>query len=477
MDYTTNDNSAESGILPFDPIVLLQDVLKRWLIVITVALGVGVAAYILTDMSYEPQYRTETTFVVTTRGSSSSIYSDLSSTTDLAAVFTELLNSSILRKTIMQELGMTSFRGTITTSVIPETNLITMRVTASDPWTAFVVARSIIDHHETLTYRVVDSIILEVLQAPAMPTSAINASYPMRNMIRMMVAAAVATACFFAVMSFLRDAVRSGKEAWKKLDCYYMGEIPYERKHKTLSSWIHRRKSSILVTDPLTSFHFVETMRKLRHRVEQHMDGGKVLMVASLLENEGKSTVAVNLALSMEQKHSRVLLIDCDMRKPACHLILRQNEVRYGLVDVLQGKANAQDALIRYQDSGIFMLLETKGSSKPGDLLASEEMAALLEWARENFDVVILDLPPISVASDSETVKELADASLLVVRQNRATAKALNKAVASLDGGRAKLIGCVLNGVRRTRLTSGHGYGYGYGYGHYNHYERYGNKR
>ncbi len=66
----------------------------------------------------------------------------------------------------------------------------------------------------------------------------------------------------------------------------------------------------------MTSFRFVESIRKLRRRVEQHMDGGKVLIVTSLLENEGKSTVTVNLALAMEQKGKRVLLIDCDLGSP-----------------------------------------------------------------------------------------------------------------------------------------------------------------
>ena len=68
------------------------------------------------------------------------------------------------------------------------------------------------------------------------------------------------------------------------------------------------------------------------------MDGGKVLMVTSLLENEGKSTVAVNLALAMEQKGKRVLLIDCDLRKPACGMVLGQSKFTYGLNDILGGK-------------------------------------------------------------------------------------------------------------------------------------------
>ena len=102
-------------------------------------------------------------------------------------------------------------------------------------------------------------------------------------------------------------------------------------------------------------------------------------------------------------------------------------------------------------------------------------MYRLLEWAREKFDYVVLDLPHMAAASDAESMTNLADASILVVRQNVASAPALNKAIAALMGQRAKLLGCVLNNVYSTRLSSGGGYGYGYGYGYrYGRYKRYG---
>ena len=469
MGNTTDNYTTESGILPFDPIVLVQDVLKRWLLIVLAVVAVGVSTYIVTDMRYEPIYQTNTTFVVTSKGSSASVYSNLSSTNSLAGVFTELLNSSILRKTIMQELGMTSLNATVTTAVIPDTNLITMQVTASDPWTAFVVAQSTIDHHETLTYRVIDGIILEVLQPPVMPTAAINSANAASQMKKMMVLAAMVSTAALAALSFFRNAVRSGKEARKKLDCNFLGEIPHERKHKTIFSLLRRRKTSILISSPLTSFRFVESVRKLRRRVEQHMHGKKVLMVTSLLENEGKSTLAVNLALSLAEKHQRVLLIDCDMRKPACHAILEHREFPYGVRDVLRGKAELSDALIRYQSTNLYLLLESTGSTKSGDLVTSQRMAQLLDQVREQFDFIVLDLPPTSAASDAEGMKRLADASLLVIRQNVASAKALNKAIAALDGGRAKVMGSVLNNAYSTRLTSGQSHGYGH-YGKYNYY-------
>lgn len=474
MENTNALHAENASLLHFDPIVLVRDIMKQWLLIVLVALMVGVGSYITTDMDYEPVYQTKTTFVVTNRTSSSTVYSNLSSTSSLATVFTELLNSSIMRKSIVQEMGVTHFNGTIDTAVIPNTNLITMTVKDSNPRLAFLAAQVLIENHEELTYQILNDIQLEVLQNPVVPMVPINQSGASEQMLRMMILAALATVAMVGAFSYLRDVVRSATEVREKLDCDFLGEIPHEKKYKTLTARIRLRKSGILITNPITGFRFVESIRKLRRRVEQHMGDGKVLMVTSLLENEGKSTVAVNLALAMEQKQKRVLLIDCDLRKPACHKVLEFNKFTYGINNVLHNDAELSDCFLRYQETDMYMLLAKKGERNTGDLLVSSRMVALLNWARQNFDVIIMDLPPMSVAADAECIADLADASMLVVRQNVAFATELNNAIGNLERHNAKMLGCVLNNVYSTQLSSGHSYGYG-SYHKYRHYSHHGN--
>ena len=475
MENTKEFHAAESGVLPFDPIVVVQDVLKRWLLILLAAVVVGVGSYISTDRSYKPVYQSGATLVVSSRGSSTTVFSNLSSASSLGQILTDLLNSSVMRKSILEAVGTDSFDGTISASMIPETNLLTLKVTASDPRTAFLVAQAVLEKHEVVTDQVIGEVSLDVLQYPTVPMYPSNSANAMGQMKRTAVLAALIMTALIAWLSFVRDAVRSEKEARKKLDCSFLGEIPHENKYKTLLSRLRRRKTSILISNATTSFRYVETIRKLRRRVEQHMHGGKVLMVTSLLENEGKSTVSANLALSMAQKYPKVLLIDCDLRKPACHALLEQKQVGHGVRDVLNGKVHPADAVVQYKKTNLDLLLEKKADRNSGDRLASANMQQLLDWARENYDFVVLDLPPMSVVSDTEGAMEYADASLLVVRQNSAVAPALNKVIGSLHGGKAKLIGCVLNNVYSTSLSSGQGYGgYGYGYGRYNNYYGYG---
>ena len=472
----TNERTPSEGILSFDPIVLLMDVAKRWLLILLVAIMAGVGTYIIKDATYAPVYKTTTTFVVTSQDSSATVYSNLTSASSLATVFSDLLNSSILRKTILQHTDLSGFDGTIQAGAIPETNLLTMTVTGSDPRSAYLMAKGIIAHHGELTYQIVDGISLDVLQQPSVPTAPSNATNATGLMKRMALLAAAAAAAVLAFLSFKKDALRSGTEVQKKLNCNYLGEIAHEHKYKTLISKIRRPKSSILITNPTTSFRFLESIRKLRRRVEHRMGDNKILLVTSLLENEGKSTVAVNLALALAQKNKEVLLIDCDLRKPACHALLEQKNVVHGLRDVLTKGTPLGEALRQDKKSGLCMLLETRGTSNSGDLVSGPAMQDLLRWARTEFDYVVLDMPPMAAVSDAESMADIADASLLVVRQNVSMATSVNKSIAALERGNAKFLGCVLNNVISSPISSGltYGYGYGYGYGKYGKYGHYG---
>jgi capsular exopolysaccharide synthesis family protein len=476
MEHTNEKYVLDSGLVSFDPIVLVLDLLKRWLLVVVVAITLGVGAYVLSDVMYTPQYQANATLVVTSRSNTGTVFNNLSSANSLANVFTQVLNSSLLRKTVLQEAGITQFDGSITAKSINGTNLMTLHVVGSNPRTVYAVARAVIENHEELTYQIIGDIVLEVLQEPMIPSHPINSANSSRNMRNTMLIAALAVSAFIMYLSFSRDAVRSNKEVRKKLDCHLLGEIPHENKYKTLRKLILREKTGIVISNPTTSFHFTENIHKLRRRMEQRMGNGRVLMVTSVMENEGKSTVAVNTALALAQKYDRVLLLESDLRKPACHTIMNQkpDQIKVTVKEVLLSNANPEDAVIRDRASGLYMMLDPKGIRNPGDLLGSKTTGDLIQWCRDHFDFVVMDLPPMSVATDAESVLEYADGSMLVIRQNIVRADALNRAIVALKRGKAKFTGCVLNNVYSSFLSSGQGVRGTY-YAKYRRYGKYGN--
>ena len=460
-------------------IAVAQDILRQWYLIAVTALIAGMCAFVIQDMAYVPVYSTSTTFVISAGGTSSSTFQNLSATRDLASVFTELLNSSLLRDKVLEQVELDSFSGSISASVVPNTNLLTMTVRDSNPRTAFLVSKAIQKHHSIVTDQVLGTTILEVLKEPTVPMFPGNPLDLRGAVVRAAMLTGAATAVLLGIMSFLSDKIRSRAEADSKLSCRVLGEIYHEQKHKTLKDKLHPKKTSILISNPTTSFAYTESINKLTTRVEHHLHGGeKVLMVTSFLENEGKSTVAVNLALAMAQKGSRVLLLDCDLRKPACALVMNQEGELHGVAEVLTGKIKLTDAVVPVGQTGVWMISSRKGDLSVADLIGSPAMGEVLRSCAAAFDVVVMDTPPMSIAPDAECLSAMADASLLVVRQNAALATDLNDAAGVLENARSRLLGCVLNNVHGAGSFApayhygGYGgykkygrYGYGYGYG------------
>ena len=124
--------------------------------------------------------------------------------------------------------------------------------------------------------------------------------------------------------------------------------MPYEEKNKSLKRKLRRKKqkASILITDPVVSFEYVEAIKKLASRVLIRMEDrkGKVILLTSLLENEGKSTVAANLALALSEEGKKVLLVDADFRNPAIYKILNMREEEFtGLAGALSQADSAEE--------------------------------------------------------------------------------------------------------------------------------------
>lgn len=450
-------------------LAVLQDILHQWRIILCVTLMAGMFSYVITDLTYVPEYKTTTTFVASVGGTSTTTYQNLSAASNLASVFTEVLNSSVFLNEVKEKVNVMSFDGVIKATPVAETNLLTMTVTGSDARTVFLMSKAVIQYHDIVSKEVLGSTILEVLHDPVVPTAVSNPTSMTRTVIKAMILTGGALCGLFGVMSLLKDKVRSRSEAESKLQTSVLAELFHEKKKKTWKDRLSRKKSSILITSPFTSFIYTEAIHKLSSRILKRLHTGeKVLLISSLLENEGKSTVAVNLGLSFAKKGKRVLLIDCDLRKPSCALILSMKETAGSVMSVLSGKASLQDCVQKVPNSSMELLAAYKGLRTATNLVASKSMSELLKQAKELYDVVIVDTPPMSLAPDTEVLLEYCDAAMIVVRQNEAHTDALNDAISVMENN-AHLLGCVLNNM----IGSG-GFAPAFTYGSYGRYGKYG---
>ncbi len=167
------------------------------------------------------------------------------------------------------------------------------------------------------------------------------------------------------------------------------------------------------------------------------------LLITSSEGDEGKSVVAVNLALSIARRaNERVLLIEADLRRPSASTLLTNAPLR-GITEWNEGKLVLEDALYRIDDLPLWFLSAGNGIEEPMPLLESARFAKMLETVSASFDWVLLDATPLLPMADSTSLSRLVDGVLVVVREGYTRRKVLNKALACIE--KSKLVGMVFN--------------------------------
>jgi tyrosine-protein kinase Etk/Wzc len=182
---------------------------------------------------------------------------------------------------------------------------------------------------------------------------------------------------------------------------------------------------------------------------------------------EGKSTTAANVALSLAEQGHRTLLIECDLRRPVLHKVFGVPRTP-GLVDALSQQADlAQVAqsipLPDHAQSNLDLVPAGTSPPNPAELLGSQAMSGFLDEAATRYEMVVLDTPPLAVVTDAAVVGTLVDGVVVVTRQGSTHRDALRLACEELRGVNATIVGTVLNDL----TASGGGYGYRYAYRHY----------
>ncbi|MGY1716383.1 polysaccharide biosynthesis tyrosine autokinase [Geodermatophilus sp. SYSU D01106] len=188
----------------------------------------------------------------------------------------------------------------------------------------------------------------------------------------------------------------------------------------------------------------------------------RTLVITSSLPGEGKTTVAVNLAVVLAQSGARVMLIEADLRRPRVTRYLGMISGA-GLSNVLAGTARLDELTQPYGDGNLTVLAAGPMPPNPSEMLGSRQMRALLAEARESCDYVIIDAPPLLPVTDGAVLSVAADGAIIIARHGVTTRAQLEQAAGNLHRIDAKLLGVVLNRIP-PRAAEGYGYGYSYAY-------------
>ncbi|WP_270565914.1 CpsD/CapB family tyrosine-protein kinase [Clostridium beijerinckii] len=175
----------------------------------------------------------------------------------------------------------------------------------------------------------------------------------------------------------------------------------------------------------------------------------KSIVVTSAEAAEGKSTVSGNLALSFAQNEKKVIIVDCDLRKPSVHKNFKLSNLS-GLSEVLIGKEDL-DNVIQSRNENLDILTSGKIPPNPSEMLSSTAMTNLIQKLGEKYDMVILDSAPLQAVTDAQILSTKVDGTILVVRAQRTNRESVIDAKNSLTKVGANILGTVLHAVENTR--------------------------
>lgn len=442
---------------------------RLWVVILAAAIGggaLGARAY----MSYSPYYEAKAIFAVSAGYTyaldvqSYSTYYDTAAARQVVSTFSDIISTEAMRELIAQSLGKDTFNATVSASLAAEnSNLFALTVRSSDPQEAYDVLNAVMDNYPRVAAIVLGDTRIYVIEEATVPTAPANSRSWKGSAVKGAILGAGAVVLIMVAIALSIHTVNSADDLKNAVNIKCLGNVPYCRVKKRSDG-----NGSILITESSASRPFTESILTIRARLLHYCkkSGAKVILITSTAPGEGKTTLAANLAVSLAQNGSKVILVDADLRLQSLHRFFRVRHESRGLADALEAQNPYLPGFLT--DVGVENLKLVSGgrSAVPFKILRSKKIRNIFEKLRTMADYVIVDTPPSGMLSDAESFLRHSDGVIYVIKADYASRSQIIDNIQSLSENRAEMIGYVIGGVHQTGGNYGYGYSRGYGYGY-----------
>ena len=424
--------------------------------------GLCVGASIVLTYTATPQYESSVTFFVSTSANADGTalqadqYAQRRVNSYVGLLTSEKLAQSVIDNAHL-DMTVSQVTGSIAAAADLNTVLLTATVTNSSPERSLAIATAIstqfgqmvaqLDNHGSPENA---NVVLNVVSGPTLNPVPVSPRKTLNIGLGVLLGLALGLAAAI-LREVLDNTVRSPQVLRTMSEAPVLGVIAADRGSK---------KSPLIVDNHARSVR-AEAFRQLRTNL-QFIDAARpvgVLVVTSSIANEGKSTTAINLAVSFSDSGRRVLLIEADLRRPRVAEYLGL-EGAVGLTNVLVGQAAIDDVLQPWGRGGLTVLPSGTIPPNPSELMGSPLMAELIIQLRKSFDMIIIDTPPVLPVTDAAVASRLVDGVVVVVRYGKTTRNQVSTALRSLTAVDARVLGTVLtmSPVKGAEAYSAYGY-------------------
>ena len=413
--------------------LLLRDLLRNWLLILLAGLIGFMGVFIYAGLFHTPMYTSTVTFAVypKSNGSYVGFYNSLHTANEMAQVFKEVFSSDVLKRMVQEDLGDPNVPVEVTAEVEIDTNILHLSVIGDDPIRTHQIMNSVLSRYDKVSDYLFGGVVLDTIKSPKVPTSPSNS---------------INLKLWYGAMSVLSMCLMTGIIIWLSLNRetvktlagarQYMGQAP-------LGVLVHEKhkQKGLMISQTSVSFRFVEGMLQVAHKLRHRMvkEKKKILLVTSVAENEGKTTLSANLAMAMARHGSKVALVDADLRRPAQHKIFSEAS------PCLAHDLAMSEWTVRQPQDNLYVFSMPNGVQNAGKFLHGDTFREFLRELSERMDFVILDTAPYTAVADSSMLLKYVDGCILCIRQDWVPGDVLKAIAKELDESAAEYMGYVFN--------------------------------
>lgn len=437
-----------------------------WVIGLATLLGV-VLAVLISVMFITPRYESSVMFYVNNSsirvegGSMSIDASDISASKSLVDSYSVILQTRLTMEKIISYTGLnksvSELKSMISAASVNGTEFFSVVVSSPDPQEALLIAEGIMEVLPQRINTIIDGTSAKVVDPPVLGTSPSYPSYTLNGIIGAVVGLALSVA-MLVVMMLLDVTIHEEEDITELCNYPILAAVPDMSAPRKGGYYGYNNKKPVADKNghyPLVgkdvSFAAAEAYKLLRTKLQfSFAEVGQchVIGVSSAMAGEGKSLSAVNVAYSLSEMNQRVLLVDCDLRRPTVSAKLPLRKFP-GLSNYLSGQCELKNIFqscgIKGDENAFDVIVAGRNPPNPVELLGSERMGQLLEQLRQQYDYIVLDLPPVSEVSDALAVAKWTDGVMLVVRQNYCHRKLFQSVVQQFSFVNCRVLGVVYN--------------------------------
>lgn len=472
-EYRAEDRKRQQGQKAVDLAGLFFRILERFWIVIVCALICGMLMGMIAGNSVTTYSATAKLYIVNKDNAGVNI-ADLQLGTVLALDYQEVFKTWEVHKMVIEKLNLpysyVQMQSMLTVSNPEDTRILYITVSNPDAKLAADIANAYAEAAKTFIIHTMDGVEPSDFSSALEPTTGYSASVGTSAVIGF-VGGGVLAAAILALLFVLDNRPRSPEAIQQYGGISTLSVFPANKDKRSVgrssAEKIHTAKSATggnyleISNFPPLDYVCNEAMNTLCTNLSYCGKDIRKIMITSRYAGEGKSYISINLLRTFSQLGKRVVLVDTDLRASGIQSDYRlrySTQNHYGLSEYLSGICELKDAVYQTNLPNTYMIPAGHEAPNPLQLLDTQAMGELIEQLAEQFDVVLVDTPPVGVLVDAVALAKFCDGTLLVVGYCKGKQQEIGDAVQNIEQTGCKVLGAVLNGVKFNSMSNRHHY-------------------